>query len=446
MTLAMLLAGEFSSGARTFQGTGVGPVPDGGSGTPPVYGAPLVISFDVVGVNAPIVDISVAVTLTHTWVGDVDMRLASPNGTNLVLVSRIGVMTATGFGDDSNYGGTYTFNDAAPTPPHIWTVATDGSCGDTCTVTPGTYRTTEAGDFGQINPAPRTQLNLAFAGVTNPNGTWTLMARDAAQNDVGSVTAASLTVHGTLDTNVVTHTGDDGPGSLRYVLADSGPGHVITFASNVIGMITLTNGELVIGKSLSIVGPCAKQLTISGNNSNRVFHITNGVVNISGLTIANGFATDYGAGIKMDGGSNTISACAIVGNHAESNGFSGGGGIYADSDVYLNVENSTLAGNESGAAGAGIFANAGAVLTIRNTTISSNRTVFVGGITTKRGGGIAFGGLGSGILTLINCTVTGNSSTNGGGIDDSGSSYIHVITNSIIAGNSGVTGPDLKGT
>src|SRR5207244_1512485 len=55
------------------------------------------------------------------------------------------------------------------------------------------------------------------------------------------------------------------------------------------GRITLTSGELVISNSLSINGPGAKLLTISGNTNSRVFHVApQGTVDIYGLTITGG--------------------------------------------------------------------------------------------------------------------------------------------------------------
>jgi len=45
------------------------------------------------------------------------------------------------------------------------------------------------------------------------------------------------------------------------------PGHVTS-------PITLTSGQIVIDKGLTIQGPGANLLTISGNNSSRVFNVT----------------------------------------------------------------------------------------------------------------------------------------------------------------------------
>src|SRR5205823_1425627 len=84
----------------------------------------------------------------------------------------------------------------------------------------------------------------------------------------------------------VKNTNDSGPGSLRQAVADVAPGGTVTF--DVAGTITLTGGELTIDKDLTINGPGANQLTVSGNNLSRVFNINGGSVRISGLTISNG--------------------------------------------------------------------------------------------------------------------------------------------------------------
>ena len=177
-------------------GTGTGAIPDGGSGTPPVYGAARVISFLVSGITGPLTSVSNSVTLTHSYVGDIDMILRSPGGTvSFVTVSRIGVTTAGSFGSSANYSGAYNFTDAA-TGTNIWTVA--AGLGNTGNIAAGNYRTTAAGATGQTNPAPVTNLTAAFAGLTSAqiNGTWTLSIRDGAAADTGTVTAASLVLKG----------------------------------------------------------------------------------------------------------------------------------------------------------------------------------------------------------------------------------------------------------
>ena len=84
---------------------------------------------------------------------------------------------------------------------------------------------------------------------------------------------------------VVTSTAGDGDGTctdagvddgctLREAIAFASSGAVITFASGVTGTITLAQGQLTIDKALTISGPGAKSLAVSGNHASRVFNIT----------------------------------------------------------------------------------------------------------------------------------------------------------------------------
>src|SRR5258705_9062824 len=91
-------------------------------------------------------------------------------------------------------------------------------------------------------------------------------------------------------TITVTNTNDSGPGSLRQALANANNGDTINFA--VTGTISLFNGELVIGKNVTIAGPGANQLAINARQEwgpQAIFHVVSGkAVTISGLTIAVG--------------------------------------------------------------------------------------------------------------------------------------------------------------
>src|SRR5687768_5493280 len=70
---------------------------------------------------------------------------------------------------------------------------------------------------------------------------------------------------------------DSGPGSLRDAImaANSAPGaDLIRFAPAASdGTIALTGGQLSITDDLTIAGPGAKRLAVSGNDASRVFRI-----------------------------------------------------------------------------------------------------------------------------------------------------------------------------
>jgi hypothetical protein len=247
-------------------------------------------------------------------------------------------------------------------------------------------------------------------------------------------------------TLLVTHSKDSGPGSLRQAILDASPweGDSVAFAPSVTNTITLTSGQIVLNKNLGLYGPTNRTLTISGNNSNRVFHITGGQIGISHLTIANGLAANnLGGGILMDDGSLHLLYSQVVSNAAT--GFSLGGGILIRSNALLDVEYSSVTHNEAGLVGGGIAQSQTSVLYIFNSTIAHNRTTYAyDGLFTPNGGGIA---LDSGQVLIVGSTIASNASTYvAGGISKLGTGAAADIRNSIIAGNTAVhSRPDVLG-
>ena len=132
-------------------------------------------------------------------------------------------------------------------------------------------------------------------------------------------------------------------------------GDTIAFARGLHGTITLTSGELLVADSVTINGPGANQLSVSGNNASRVFEVAAGQnVTISGLTITHGSAPDQGGGILNDGSNLTLSGVDLSQNVAFESGTSGaqGGGLQS-LDGTLTITNSQITGNQAlGGAGA----------------------------------------------------------------------------------------------
>jgi dockerin type I repeat protein len=222
----------------------------------------------------------------------------------------------------------------------------------------------------------------------------------------------------------VTNTNDSGAGSLRQAISSANPNDTIVFNASVTGTITLTTGQLIVNKNLTISGPGAHILSVSGNNASRVFAISSGTtVTISGLTIRDGLVNDFGGGILNDRATLTVNNCTLTNNRAS--GGSGGG----------------IANLASGLTSV-------AQLTVTNSTLAGNRAEFVGE-TGGAGGGIYNRGSGSGTatLTVTNSTLSGNSATAGGAIEnlnEAGNNATVTLTHSTLSGNSAGQGGGIR--
>jgi hypothetical protein len=198
-----------------------------------------------------------------------------------------------------------------------------------------------------------------------------------------------------LTTYTVANLLDSGAGSLRQAILDSNSNagsDTINFQSGLSGTITLNSDMNKIADGLTITGPGAAQLTVSGNAKARPFWIDSGkTVAISGLTITKGKQT-LGGGIYNQG-TLTVSDCIITENNATDYG----GGIYSAPGSTLTVNNSTVSGNVAGKFGGGIWIDG--TLTVTKSTVSGNKA------TAKNCGGIGA----TGTVTVTNSTITGNS-------------------------------------
>src|SRR5262249_58695689 len=130
----------------------------------------------------------------------------------------------------------------------------------------------------------------------------------------------------------------------RDAIATTPAGGTVDFQAGLSGIITLTTGELAINQDLTIAGPGADVITVSGTNVSRVFDIgVTFTVDISGLTIADGSVTGLN---------------------------SKGGGIYNQGT--LTVTDCTLSGNSAGLYGGGIGNHGTHATTSRNTILATN--------------------------------------------------------------------------
>jgi hypothetical protein len=224
----------------------------------------------------------------------------------------------------------------------------------------------------------------------------------------------------------VTNTNNAGAGSLRQALIDGNvslDSNFIKFQPGVTGTITLVTALPNISTPMTIRGPGADQLTVSGNNSIRVFSLlvsSPHVVNISGLTVANG-SGGSGSGVlnNFTGGAN-LSNLAVTGNAT-------GSAVYNANSGPITIRSSVFTNNSGGNGGA-VFNTFSGTITIVNSAFSQNSA-------SSSGGAVANQNLGT--INIVNCTLSQNSASASGAIDNRGT--LNVI-NSTLSGNVGTIG------
>jgi hypothetical protein len=429
---------------------------------------------------------SLTVTATTVPAGISVTDITNTNGTVTATVAAdcsaaVGANTVVLTVTDSNSGtatANFTVNVTANTAPTLTynnaAVAYNGSTSVNPATGPtdnGTVSTIVVQSQGTYTGTISVDNVTGVVSISNatPNGSHTITIR--ATDNCGAITDATFTL--TVAAHVapvVTNTNDSGVNSLRQALLDVLDGETITFnipptdPGYVAGVwtISLTTGELVVDKDVTINGLGANVLVVRRDPSAsnfRVFHVTSGLsrpgdapsgipagVTIQGLTISGGVSNSglfggAGGGIYNDHTNLTVNACALSGNSAVY-----GGAIISDGlngTASLAITNSTLSGNsasgDSLASGGGVMNygyNGSVPLNVANSTFSQNSA-------SSRGGGIFnYGETGSAPLNIANSTFSQNSSTNGGGaiFNSFGAT---TIGNSIL--KTGVSGPNIDG-
>lgn len=237
---------------------------------------------------------------------------------------------------------------------------------------------------------------------------------------------------------LVTRTEDDlQPGSLRHAIqqiedAKANAAH-ITFA--LAGypetlLLNKSNGPLVLKRNITLKGPGADMLRISGDENGdgvpdvRLFEIEANVV-IEGLTlthgsalegavlsggavhvgpagdltlracvVANSVAAQWGGGIDVDGGALHLDRCLILGNRTDASLGRAGGGVSLFTDRACSFVNTTFSGNRQEAAtgigGGALYAENSAPLdellvSVTHCTFAENLDASVAGGTSIHG-------------------------------------------------------------
>lgn len=272
----------------------------------------------------------------------------------------------------------------------------------------------------------------------------------------------------------VSNLDDAGPGSLRQAVLEANAAagtDTITFQAGLTGTILLTSGQLSIEDSVDVQGPGPSVLTVSGNDSSRVFYVYDSDatldVTISGLTLTDGAGSP--GGVVVDWGENlTLDNVVVTGGNSPT---VGGGIAVLGSDsphaFSFTLRDSVVSGNSATQSGGALFVDeAGATVLIQSSSLTGNSAVdggaisadlLVGDLTIEQstisgntasalGGGVHVDVLyGGSSLTIRQSTISGNSGTAGGGAFFG---YLYgtlLLENSTVSGNNAVGEPGSPG-
>jgi fibronectin-binding autotransporter adhesin len=263
------------------------------------------------------------------------------------------------------------------------------------------------------------------------------------------------------DTHTVLNTNDNGAGSLREAIAAATSNDTIVFADGLSGTITLSASLPIVDKTLTITGPGADALTISGAGAHRIFGVKSNSetdsLTLSGLTLAHGGAgspsdgcglpSGYGGAIcsvnanlviadtifsqnvaqlggalllyDMDGSSTrkvnslSLQRCVFTGNQASSVGSAVF--VYGPTPepTPVTVDRSEFSGNSGGNSGAALSAW-GSATTVSNSSFLNNSATGVGAAMSVSGGDVR----------VVNSTFSGNQAAYGGAIYSSGNNVL----------------------
>jgi len=217
-------------------------------------------------------------------------------------------------------------------------------------------------------------LGVFFASIVGLGLTLTLLW---SLGGIQVVYAADITVDTTDD-----ELNSDGDCSLREAIRAAnidaavdgcGPGagaDTIQFNLTTPAVITLTQGQLTIRRDpLTIEGPGVNSLAISGDNTARIFDVTNNVaVTLSGMTVRDGNATSPGGGLRTVGTLALIDTAFINNSSASS-----GGAVEVQRD--LTMRDTDVLSNTADGQGGGINTNgSGSLIHITGGHFENNRS------------------------------------------------------------------------
>jgi hypothetical protein len=341
--------------------------------------------------------------------------------------------------------------------------------------------------FDPVNPDGPTSTGGGIRSQANANVGLTnvILTNNVANADGGGVvlenvvnSTGTLTVtNSTISNN---HSGDagggidtDGMGTVTITNTvitgntDINQGAGVYIDAIQVGTVFVSANATLTGTTVSNNQAINTGITASGGG---ISNAGNGIITISNSTVANNFSGGSGGGFSDENNAGTL----IVSNSIFLNNSAvGSGGGIQEGGPSTTITNSLFQGNTSSATGGGLFLN-GVAVSLQNNTLVGNTALGGGGgaeiqtsgigtsattITnstftgnsstgnaaaggTANGGGIDAPAAFTGLLSLLNDTINGNTATNGGGVFWAGTAGTIDVQNTILAHNFAGTGTD----
>src|SRR5437868_2769925 len=160
------------------------------------------------------------------------------------------------------------------------------------------------------------------------------------------VAGAVLSVSSSASTLTITSALDSGPGSLRATIAVAAAGDVIQFDPSLNGQVILLANQINVPRGLTIDGPGADKITISGGNRTRILSAT-APITLRGVTLKNGFGS--GGALLVSRARATVIGCTFADNAAPN----GTGGAIYNPNSPLDLTSCTFSGNTAAGFGLG---------------------------------------------------------------------------------------------
>jgi hypothetical protein len=291
---------------------------------------------------------------------------------------------------------------------------------------------------GRISFGNNTMFRRALAIAPRPRGI-SRGHRFALQGLEDRTLPAAFVVNALTDTG----TGSGNSGDLRYCLAQANdeitfPGEdTITFDATVFATLQTIHvgSQMSIASGLVMTGPMANVMINADLSAFRVFNIdvpsaTQTPVSIANMILTGGGAISTGSCIQNIDEALTLTNCSILGNKGSSAIF------LSNAAATLSATDCLFADNIANTAGGAIRANATGFVG----PITLMRCSITGNSAAGNGGGIFFNSTGA--LNMDGCTVAGNTATSGGAIGLAAAAA--TIINSTIANNVGSGGAGIR--